>query len=781
MIIKAKFYPSPVSAPTYIIDMPTGASVNDALKHLNIDLNGQPIIAGVGDDWILREGWNTPANDTISIYALQSDPVTIGIALWSAYVPTVAAIAAYGWLGISAVTIAGSVIIGEVFSAGNTDPSGGATSGSSPNYSLTAQGNRYRIGEAMTEIFGKTKVFPAYAVPPYSELENGEQYLYEIYHITNGTATIEQQKIGDTALPSNLDGFERWVLPPLATPPLFFKNIYTSKNVQRRELSSSVKKIRDKKMVQVIHDCRWRGGRSNNYYACDSRWEEKISYYYESQYTKWLSPAPNTENIIEMHIDIIGQFIGTTGATLEVEIQYQGKWDGETYVSSTKTTTAHTYSITAQSDKTTLKIPVTSGVYKVRLRRTDTKNESSSVRHELWWTGMKSVLDRPIKLKDDATYIARRTKASEITQAVRGKYSLVATRHLSTCTGFNSDGTAIWSTPKPSSSIADSVAYIAKKMLGEDELDLQQLYALDKIWQKRGDKANAIFDTTTTGWDAITKLLATGRTSPLRLWNTLTFIRDQKQDMPISLFSLANIEQGSFDVVYTLSSGEMADSIKVLFPNEDKGYTQDSVEWSEPNSPKKRVVDIRLPFITNKNQALREAKFRTREQFYRRKRVSFVIATPPRQLSYGTKHLLQYPLVSSEVGVGSIVEYNASTGVAKISTPVEFIAGQIYRIRINQKDATLSDELTIVPAILNGADNVDITDDEIQIVPDPQSNTLPTLNLVAEADLNGNASTYAIYKQAHEIKEITITELKPAGVGRVKITAIFDDDRVHAD
>ena len=39
----------------------------------------------------------------------------------------------------------------------------------------------------------------------------------------------------------------------------------------------------------------------------------------------------------------------------------------------------------------------------------------------------------------------------------------------------------------------------------------------------------------------------------------------------------------------------------------------------------------------------------------------------------------------------------------------------------------------------------------------------------------------AIYKQAHEIKEITITELKPAGVGRVKITAIFDDDRVHAD
>ena len=31
--------------------MPTGASVNDALKHLNIDLNGQPIIAGVGDDW----------------------------------------------------------------------------------------------------------------------------------------------------------------------------------------------------------------------------------------------------------------------------------------------------------------------------------------------------------------------------------------------------------------------------------------------------------------------------------------------------------------------------------------------------------------------------------------------------------------------------------------------------------------------------------------------------------------------------------------------------------
>ena len=312
-------------------------------------------------------------------------------------------------------------------------------------------------------------------------------------------------------------------------------------------------------------------------------------------------------------------------------------------------------------------------------------------------------------------------------------------------------------------------------MLSEDELDLQQLYALDKIWKKRGDKVNAIFDTTTTGWDAITKLLATGRTTPLRLWNTLTFIRDQNRDIPISLFSLANIEQGSFDVAYTLSSGEMADGIKVLFPDEDKDYTQDSVEWAEPNSPKKRVIDIHLPFITNKYQALREAKFRAREQFYRRKKVSFVIATPPRQLSYGTKHLLQYPLVSSEGGVGSIVEYNKVTGVAKISTPVEFIAGEIYRIRINQKDGTLSDELTIVPAILNGADNVDITDDEIQIVGNP------VLNLIAEADLNGNASSYAIYKQAHEIKEITITELKPAGTGKVKITAIFDDDRVHVD
>ena len=91
MIIKAKFYPSPVSAPTCIIDMPTGASVNDALKHLNIDLNGQPIIAGVGDDWILREGWNTPANDTISIYALQSDPVTVAVGLLAGYVaPAVA-------------------------------------------------------------------------------------------------------------------------------------------------------------------------------------------------------------------------------------------------------------------------------------------------------------------------------------------------------------------------------------------------------------------------------------------------------------------------------------------------------------------------------------------------------------------------------------------------------------------------------------------------------------------------------------------------------------------
>ena len=747
MTHKIAFYNSPLAS------MPTrqtrfeNRSVNQALKALNIDPNQQTIVVGIGNDWVLRADWNKPVNDNISIYAVPADPATILVSILSYNATTIAGMAIFAslptWLGASAVMLAGSMLIREVFPAAQTDISGRSIKSASPTYSINGQGNRLRTGEPMAELFGKCRLFPAYGVPPYWAFINGEQYLYEIFHITNGKAHIVKEFLGDNTIPDASFGFEKWkMFPGQNLPTNIFENIHTSKNISGREL----------KAPNEIKNWDSSGG-----------------------WTQWINITPTDKKIKAIHLDMVAQgglySMDTSGnisnntATYTIEIK-----------DSNNVVTSHTKTLTGNGNKpiriTEKFNPPKTDEYKIRIKRTDSKKTTTRDQHSIAWAGLKGVLEKPLNLNDNATYILKRTRATNASQSLRGKYSVIAHRHLPT---YNPT-TKTWSQVRATQSIADSVAYILKKWLPEDEIDLESLYQLDAIWTARGDKINGVFDTATNTWEAIKKALACGRATPIRLWDTVTFIRDKNHALPQSLFTLSNIEAGSVNINYTLTTAEMADGIKVLFPNEENDFDQDKVEWVETGSQKRRVIEIRLPYITNKNQALREAKFRAREQLYRRKTVSFVAPTPPQALLYGSCHILEYPMITQSVCQGRVIDFNSVTKTLTLSDAVKFETGKKYALRVVDSKGQVSAPLPITSSSLSDSDIAfDFEDEDVKIL------TSFSLNIITEKSGLGNASTYVVNEATKVEQSFVITKVEPQGQDKVKITGIFDDARVHQD
>ena len=528
-------------------------------------------------------------------------------------------------------------------------------------------------------------------------------------------------------------------------------------------------------------------------------------------WTEYINVGPSDKNITEIQIDVgapqgLFKYVGRTSqplsAAFEIDIEYQGRWQGDTWIANPnkngRRNVIYDQSFVIEDKKEqpksstpqggflyvtmptlvekpgkdtdegrkslrrTFSIPVSSGVYKIAIRRKDTKILTAGAQHQLLWMGLKCKLEESVPFRSDATYLVRRTKATATSQGSRGRLNLVAHRYLPTYDKM----TKKWLVERKTSCIADIASYILRQWLPEDDIDLHGLYTLAGTWETRKDEVNVVFDTSTTVWEALTDVLAVGRTVPIRLWDKVTFVRDEAKMIPQSMFTLSDIEVGSVNISHALPTVESSDGVKIRFMNKDKGYVDDVVEWAEAGSPKKRLMEIKMTLITSKSQALREAKYRAREQLYRRKTITFVTPTPGQTLLYGTVHKIQYPLLNTCICQGRVVDYDGSMKQLTLSDALTFEAGKQYAITLKRRDRTL--------------ETVKITTDigvEHQITLEKGL----TFSPVTEISGEGNATTYVVKELTAEEKIMTVTGVAPVGQGKVKITGIFDDPRVHAD
>lgn len=99
--------------------------------------------------------------------------------------------------------LAGSLVINKLLAP--KVPSRSETT-TSPTYSLSAGGrNRARLFEPMGLVLGEPYAVPDLAAQPYTYFANGEQYLWQMFHLGINCAEVENLRVGQTAL-SNYQG-----------------------------------------------------------------------------------------------------------------------------------------------------------------------------------------------------------------------------------------------------------------------------------------------------------------------------------------------------------------------------------------------------------------------------------------------------------------------------------------------------------------------------------------------------------------------------------------------
>lgn len=186
-----------------------------------------PFICLVNGKAVLRKDWCKPVvdSDVIAFVVLPqgggSSPLRvvamIAVVVLAAYAAPLAvgfaglaegtaAAAVVGGLASAAVGMIGSALVNALIPAQTASGLGSFKSSTeaSPTYSISAQGNAARIGEAIPVQYGRVLCYPDFAAAPYVEYSGNEQYLYELFCIGLGEYDISQIRIEDT----NINSFD---------------------------------------------------------------------------------------------------------------------------------------------------------------------------------------------------------------------------------------------------------------------------------------------------------------------------------------------------------------------------------------------------------------------------------------------------------------------------------------------------------------------------------------------------------------------------------------------
>jgi hypothetical protein len=104
---------------------------------------------------------------------------------------------AAGYIAAGAVFLVGSAVINKMLAPKQVGRSENTTN---PTYSLSGGRNRSRAYEPMALVLGEPYAVPDLAAQPYSYFANGEQYLWQMFHLGLNCSEASNLRIGQTSL-----------------------------------------------------------------------------------------------------------------------------------------------------------------------------------------------------------------------------------------------------------------------------------------------------------------------------------------------------------------------------------------------------------------------------------------------------------------------------------------------------------------------------------------------------------------------------------------------------
>lgn len=595
--------------------------INTLVNRHKINLD-KPVVCYYNGEAVLRKQWSKIVvgdKDVVSfVYLPQggggSNPLrlilTIAVMIYAPYLAagmlgygaTAAGVAAMGAgagimgsLATAGIGMLGNMLINVLIPPPSPPKSQqqAAMAAPSPTYSIGAQGNQARIGQAISVLYGTMKLYPDFAAQPYAEYENNEQYLYQLFCVSQGSILLDagQIYIEDSPINSFGEDFEVEIIQPNTSSTLFPIDVYNVSEVAGTELlADSVGPFVANPATTTVKKL-----------AFDIVLPRGLSYV-------------NDEGVLEtrtVNFSFSAQLVDDSGAVLASPFTL----GSEAISAATSTPIRKTY-----------KYDVSPGRYRVSALRTSAKSEDQRMSNDLMWVSARGY-SAGVRNYGDVSLLAVKLKATNsISGQSSRKINILATRKLEIPSlNLAMDGYD-WSQRTTTQSIAWAIADMCRAAYGagvtEARFDVAQLIALDSIWTARGDKLNCIFDSTQTFWEALCMACRAGRCRPYVQGGMIHFVRDAIQTLPTAMFTGRNIVKGSFKITYMMPSADNADCVDVEYFDETI-WKPRVVRAQLDVGSKTKPAKVKAFGITNRSHAYREGMYIASSNRYRRKEISF--------------------------------------------------------------------------------------------------------------------------------------------------------------
>jgi hypothetical protein len=567
--------------------------------------------------------------------------------------------AGYGAAAQAAVGIVGAVLVNALVPPpkpqGLNSQAGGDSVAASPTYNIAAQGNAARLEGAIPIQYGRMVIYPDFAAAPYVEYAGNEQYLYQLFCIGVGRFDVGQIRIEDTAI-ENFEEVQYEIVGPGEVLDLFPSAVTTSVEVSGQEALTGVE------IGPFVANA---AGTLTTRIAVDLVFPRGL---YLAEDNGSLSPKTVNLTISARKVDDDGSPIGAWVALASEAIA----------------------AATATPLRYSLSYSLASGRYEVKLVRTDTKDTSTRAGHELVWAGLRAYL-QDARTFGDVTLLAVKIRATNnISQQSSRKINVDCTRKLYQWTG------SAWAGEYSTRSIAWALADACKTVgLPDSRIDLDKLLELDETWTARGDTFNGRFDSTTTFWEAVTKIAQAGRCKAFMQGGVMCFVRDQEVSLPVALFSMRNIIRGSFSLNFITPSEDTADSVEVSY-FDDTTWKPRRLTCALPASSALKPAKVSLFGVTNRAQANREGTYMAAANRYRRTLIKFATEMDGFIPSYGDLVAINHDLPQWGQ-FAEVVAWDAGALTMTLSEPMTWGSGTHY-VGLRRRDGSVSGPYLATPS-----------------------------------------------------------------------------------
>jgi hypothetical protein len=620
----------------------------------------------------------------------------------------------------------------------------GETPASDPVFSVKGRSNSIRLGEPIEVVYGKNRIYPAYASRPYYQYENNDQYQFSLFCLGQGEFEIETVQISDTAIASYQEASYE-ITGPGVMPTLFPINVYTSEEAGGQAL-----------------------------YA-----------YNQAQYVApgWVGPFPsnpaNTQtNKIQIdlnfpkgvyQIDKKGQL---QRVGLEVEVEAREINDlGAPVGAYFPLVSPYPISVdmaTNTPQRKTYSADVPLGRYEVRVRRSSIFFDQTNVGMDTEWDGMRAYLsDTPVF--GNVTLVAVKIKATNnLNASTNAAFNVIATRKLPI---YDSGG---WTAPQATRSIVWAFVDAFKSVYGgriasDAFFDLDALTVLDAFYEARGDYFDWIFRDPITVWEAGRAIARAGRATPLLVGSLITMKRDGPLDIPVAMFTPDNMVKGSFQWNVVLWEPYEYDSISVTYIEPATGYKEEQAIATLPGGTTDSPKEVKLPGISVRAQAYHEALYILASERYLRENITF-----------DTGMEGHIPIFGDLIAISHDVPRWGQSGLV---VHAEQESGDNYRIWLSEElDWSESGDYVMLfrgrPSTIIGPVSVEPTSDPKQVIvvlPDDTSGSVDFL-------LGGTTEPmlYLFGLSGSVTKYGKVVKVEPQGGETVRITAVNDEPIIHS-